>query len=168
MPTGVLNVSLLCFEILASMWHVLMAARVVRSKRYVLCTVAGAAVMTNILIGSGEKESCSFFAPIGFVLVFVCFILLARAIRSGSNPYSLQTKQVPIELVSFHFFSICALLISTIRSNTCLNGASEKTTESMIVFADVLALVPILLTAWLKMDDALDDNDENEDIDETL
>jgi hypothetical protein len=161
-PTETFNVCLLSFEIVASMWHVFVAARVARSKRFVMCTLAGVAALTDILIGSDDQDSCSFFAPVGFVLVFVGFILLARAIRGGSNPYSMHSKRVPLELVAFHLFAIVALLTSTVRSSACLNKASENATGAAIVLADALALAPILLTSWLKMDE-LSDVDEYDD-----
>lgn len=162
-PASTVNASLLSMEVLVSMWHVLAAARVARSKRFVLCTVAAAATATNILVGSGGKESCSFFAPVEYVLVFVCFMLLTRAIRSGGNPYTLHQRHIPIELVAFHFIALVVLMTATVRSDACLGQTSDTGTGAALVLADVFALAPIVIAAWLKMDELLDSDDYDDD-----
>lgn len=168
-PNQPLNELCFCAEVVASMWHVLLTARIARSKRFVLCSVAGAAILTTILIQIGEDDSCSFFAPVGFVLVFVCFILLARMIRAGSNPYTLQTKRVPVELVMFHLLGILTLLASTMRSDACIKRETPtKQTATVLVLADVFVLIPIALTAWLRMDELSETEDYDNDTEDML
>ena len=164
-PSGLVNVSLLCFLIVVSAWHVLVAARIQRSKRFVLTLLIACISLTNAMIDISDADGCSFFAPFAFVLVVVCLVLVARAVRGGSSAFGISVKKVPVELVAFHILALILLLAATIRSDKCTGKASEKTTGAMIIAADTIALVPVMLASWLKMDELLehDDYDEIED-----
>jgi len=162
LPSSVANVSLLCVMVVVSAWHVLVAARIQRSKRFVLTLLIACVALTNTMIDISGKDGCSFFAPFAFLLVVVCLVLVVRAVRGGSSSFAINVKKVPTELLTLHILSVVVLLTSTIRSEACLDKANEKSTGATVVIADAIALVPIMLASWLKMDEMLEHDDYDE------
>ncbi len=166
-PRGIVTVSLLSVELVVSAWHVCVVARIQRSRRFVLTLLIGSVLLDNAFIVTGDADGCSVFGPLGFALLTLCALLLARAVRGGASPFSMQTKRVPIECLAFHLSSCAILLVMSIRSDTCLHRATKSSSNLMVVFADAVLLAPVVLSSWLRMDELVDagefDNDDDDD-----
>jgi hypothetical protein len=161
--SGWINVGFLSFEIMLGGWHVTRMANVQKSKRNVLIMVLCMTAFNNFLISQTGSEGCAIFGPIAVILIGMLTYLLLQLASHQEFGYMVE-QTIPVELLGFHIMALLMLLISSIRSDQCLNKASTKTTEAMILLSDMIALTPVLLAATLKID-ALQDEEEDHDSD---